>query len=174
MRRLSLLVFVAVMVLRADAAQHATSVTVDQLEQVLVAQEAAHRTDADIAQQLSGLELTERVSTARLARLKADLPGEKAQQALIALADSSVFLDPPAAEIPANPRPDAAALRQMLVSVVNYVNTTGASCPILWPRAIRPALKTGHRGYSGRGWNDHPGLSPIARCRPVECAGDLS
>ena len=86
MRRLSLLVFVAVMVLRADAAQHATSVTVDQLEQVLVAQEAAHRTDADIAQQLSGLELTERVSTARLARLKADLPGEKAQQALIALA----------------------------------------------------------------------------------------
>ncbi|MGA2653431.1 MAG: VWA domain-containing protein [Terracidiphilus sp.] len=129
MRRLSLLVFVAVMVLRADAAQHATSVTVDQLEQVLVAQEAAHRTDADIAQQLSGLELTERVSTARLARLKADLPGEKAQQALIALADSSVFLDPPATEIPANPRPDAAALRQMLVSVVNYVNTTARQLP---------------------------------------------
>jgi VWFA-related protein len=118
-----LLAFLAVLVLPANAAQHAASITVDQLEQTLALCEAAHRTDADVALQLSGMELTERLSTARLARLMAGLPGEDAQRALAALADSSVFLAPPAAEIPSDPRPDAAALRQMLVLVVSYVNT---------------------------------------------------
>jgi VWFA-related protein len=129
MRRLILLAFVAVLVLPADAAQHSTSVTVEELQQVLAASEDAHQADADLARQLLGMELTERLSTAKLARLKAGLLGEKAQQALVALADSSVFLDPPAAEIPSSPRPDSAALRRMLVSVVSYVNTAVRQLP---------------------------------------------
>jgi len=75
------------------------------------------------------MELTERLSTARLKRLKAGLPGEESRQALTALADSSVFLAPPPAEIPASPNPDPAALRQMLVAMVNYVNTTIRQLP---------------------------------------------
>jgi VWFA-related protein len=129
MRRLILVAFVAVLVLRADAAQHSSRITVEELQQALAASEDAHQADADLARQLSGMELTERLSTARLAHLKAGLPGEKAQQALVALADSSVFLDPPAAEIPASPRPAPAALHGMLVSVVNYVNTTVRQLP---------------------------------------------
>ncbi len=129
MRRWILLAFAAVLVPPADAAQHSTSVTVEELQQVLAASEAAHRADADVAQQLYGMELTERLNTAKLMRLKAGLPGEKSQQALVALADPSLFLDPPAEEIPARPRPDSAALRQMLVSVVNYVNTTVRQLP---------------------------------------------
>ncbi len=129
MRRLVLLALVAVVVLPSKAAQNPTGITVEQLQQVLATSEDAHQSDADLARQLSGMDLTERLSTAKLARLKAGLPGEKAQQALLALADSSVFLDPPAAEIPANPTPDAAALRRMLVSVVNYVNTTVRQLP---------------------------------------------
>jgi len=128
-RRLILLALMGVLALRAVAAEHATRVTVDELQRALAASENAHRTDGEVAEQLAGMELTERLSTASLARLKADLPGVKAQQALVALADSSVFLDPPDAEIPANPRPDAAALRQMLVSLVNYVNTTVRQLP---------------------------------------------
>jgi VWFA-related protein len=124
-----LLAIVGVLVLAANAAPRSTSVTVEELQRVLAASGDAHQTDADLARQLSGLELTERLSTARLARLKAGLPGEKSQQALVALADSSAFLDPPAAEIPASPHPDPAALRQMLVSVVNYVNTTVRQLP---------------------------------------------
>jgi VWFA-related protein len=127
--RLILVAFVVVLVLPADAAQHSTSITVEELQQVLAASEDAHQVDADVARQLSGMELTERLSTAKLARLKAGLPGEKSQQALVALADSSDFLDPPAAEISANPAPDPAALRRMLVSVVNYVNTTVRQLP---------------------------------------------
>ena len=125
-RRLILLALAAVLAIPAGAAEQ---VTVEQLEQALTAANAAHRTDAVVAQQLSGMELTERLSMARLARLRADLPGEKARQALLALADSSQFLDPPAAEIPANPTPEPAVLRRMLVSVVNYVNTTVRQMP---------------------------------------------
>jgi len=121
-------VLVAVLVVPA-AAQPSTSISVEQLGQALAASEDAHQADADVARQLSGMVLTERLSTARLARLKAGLRDEMSQQALVALADSSVFLDPPAAEIPANPTPDRAALRRMLVSVVNYVNTTLRQLP---------------------------------------------
>lgn len=124
-----MLAFVAVLVLPAAAVQHSSSITVEGLQLVLASSENAHQADADLALQLSGVELTERLSTAKLARLKARLPGEKSQQALVALADRSVFLDPPTAEIPANPTPDAAALRRMLVSVVNYVNTTVRQLP---------------------------------------------
>jgi len=128
MRKSILLVLVAVLVVPA-AAQPSTSISVEQLGQALAASEDAHQADADVARQLSGMVLTERLSTARLARLKAGLRDEMSQQALVALADSSVFLDPPAAEIPANPTPDRAALRRMLVSVVNYVNTTLRQLP---------------------------------------------
>ena len=128
MRKSILLVLVAVLVVSA-AAQPSTSISVEELEQALAASEDAHQADADVARQLSGMVLAERLSTAKLARLKAGLRDEMSQQALVALADSSVFLDPPAAEIPANPTPDRAALRRMLVSVVNYVNTTLRQLP---------------------------------------------
>ncbi len=121
-----MLALLAVAAIPAGAAER---VTVEQLEQALAAANAAHRTDTDVAQQLSGMELAERLNMAGQARLKAGLPSEKSWQALVALADSSQFLDPPAAEIPALPTPEPSALRQMLVSVVNYVNTTLRQLP---------------------------------------------
>jgi VWFA-related protein len=123
-----LLAFVAALVLPAHP-QHSTSVTVQEFEHLIAASRDAHPADADLARQMLALELTERLSTARLARLKASLPGEKSQQALIALADSSIFLDPPAAETPPKPTPDPAALHAMLVSVVKYVNTSVRQLP---------------------------------------------
>jgi len=131
MRKLTVLLFLAGMALLAFAAKDVTveKVTVAQLEQALA---AAHgKPDADVAQQLSGLELTERLSTARFARLNADLSGEKARQALVILADSAAFLDPPAAEIPADAAPDTTTARQMLTGIVNYVNITVRQLPNL-------------------------------------------
>src|ERR1035437_1470930 len=127
MRRLVVLLLLAGFVLQAWASKR---VSVAQLEQTL---SAAHGSpDAAVAQQLSGLELTERLSPARFARLKADLPGEKAREALTLLADSSAFLDLPVAEIPATPTPDPAAQRQMMAlePVINLVgsSTESISC----------------------------------------------
>ena len=71
-----------------------------QLEQALA--EAHGEPGADLAQQLSGVVLTERLNSATLARLSALLSREKARQALMILAHSAAFLNPPAAEIPAD------------------------------------------------------------------------
>ncbi len=125
-----------VTVLSASAAPNtplSEKITVEQLQQTLTA--APGKTDAQLAQQLSTFELTERLSPALLAQFNAGAPGEKSRQALLILADKSAFLAPPASMIPADPAPDPAATRQMLVNIVNYVNTTLRQLPNL--RAIR-------------------------------------
>jgi hypothetical protein len=112
--------------LKAAAAE---KVSVNQLEQSL---SLVHgKSDAELAQALSSLELTERMSAVRLAHLEADLPGDKAREALVILADQSAFLPPPDDEIVADATPDAATTRQMLVKIVNYVNTTNRQLPNL-------------------------------------------
>jgi VWFA-related protein len=119
MRKLALLLLLAGIALPAGAAK---SITVEQLEQVLA---AAHgKPDAKVAQQLSGLELTERLSMAKLARAAAELPGPQSRRSLVLLADESAFLDPPAAEIPATAAPDFAAQRRIIALTVDYASKT--------------------------------------------------
>ncbi len=119
MRRLVLLLSLAGIAVPAVAARN---ITVEQLEQVLA---AAHgKADAKVAQQLSGLELTERLSAARLSRWEADLPGPDSRRSLVLLADVAAFLDPPAEEIPAAPAPDFAAQRRMIALTVDYASKT--------------------------------------------------
>jgi VWFA-related protein len=119
MRKFVLLLLLAGIALPAVAARN---ITVEQLEQVLA---AAHgKADAKVAQQLSGLELTERLSAARLSRWEADLPGPESRRSLVLLADVAAFLDPPAAEIPDTPAPDFAAQRRMIALTVDYASKT--------------------------------------------------
>jgi hypothetical protein len=103
--------------------------TVAQLDEKLAT--ARGQSDADLAQVLSNFELSERLDNSRLTRFAGTLLGEKSREALILLADKSAFLAPPPAEMPADPPPDAAATRQMLVAIVNYVNTTLRQLPNL-------------------------------------------
>ena len=122
----------ALLSISAAAESKATAtekITIAQLDQTLAA--AHDKADGDIAQRLSTCELTERLSMARLAQLIAVLPGEKSRQALLLLADKSAFLEVPASDIPGDPTPDSATTRQMLVQIVNYVNTTLRQLPNL-------------------------------------------
>jgi VWFA-related protein len=109
------------------AASAAKPVTVEQLEQTLKGVQG--RTDAEAAKQLSGLVLTERLSSAKLSTWKAGLSGAKARQALVALADASAFLDPPAAEIPADAPPDLAAQRRIMAQAIDYLGKTLPKLP---------------------------------------------
>ena len=102
-------------------------VTVAQLEHAL--RTAQGNSDTEVARQLSGMELAERLSTARLATLEALLKGKKAQRVLVALADESVFLALPADEIPSIVPPDAATQREMISRTVAYVNKTIPKLP---------------------------------------------
>jgi len=103
----------------APSALEAKPVTVAQLEQAL--KDVHDRPDAEAAKQLSGLVLTERLSSTKLLAWKASLPGAKAQQALVTLADASVFLAPPAAEIPVEAPPDLAAQRRIMALTIDYL-----------------------------------------------------
>jgi hypothetical protein len=154
MRRLFSLFLLAGFALPAFAAKDApvAKVTVAQLEQALAT--AHDRPDAEVVQQLSGMELTERLSTAKLTHLKANLPGSKAQEALVILADSAAFLNPPAGEIPADAAPDPAAATQMLTGIVNYVNSTVRQLPNLM--AVRDTI-----GFEDKPQEDVQGLTGI-------------
>ena len=124
MRKLGLLLLLAAMALPAFGARR---VTVEQLQQLLLA--AAGKPDEEVARQLTDLQLSERASTARLAQWKAELPGPKAQQALVALVDESAFLDLPAAELPVLGTPDFATQRRIMSAAVEYVSKTIPKLP---------------------------------------------
>jgi VWFA-related protein len=82
----------------------ARGVTVEQLVHTIAGAHA--KKDQDLAKQLGALQLSERLSSPQLAKMRAGLPGEKSRLALLALADASAFLQLPAAEIPTTPQPD--------------------------------------------------------------------
>jgi hypothetical protein len=97
----------------------ARRVTVHELEQILDTTNDEH--DGELAKQLAGLELSERLNSSLLSLGKNHLRGKKSIAALVALADESAFLDPPAAEILSDPAPDLDTQRQMLSRTVKYL-----------------------------------------------------
>ncbi|MGA8673166.1 MAG: VWA domain-containing protein [Terracidiphilus sp.] len=97
----------------------AKRVTVAELEQAL---EQIHgKTDADAAWQVANLQLTERLSAAALSEMQSKLPGDQSKKAMQALADQSLFLDPPPSDVSAKPAPDFAEQRRIMGLVVAYV-----------------------------------------------------
>jgi VWFA-related protein len=124
MRKIAILLFLVIGALPCVAAR---SITVDQLEQLLIG--AGARPDAKVAQQLSELQLTERLSTAKMARLDSELPGAQSRQSLVILADMAAFRSLPLSEIPSSAPPDLAAQRKMLGKTVNYAEKTVSSLP---------------------------------------------
>ncbi len=140
MRRWVIWLLLAGIAMPAFAANSVTPsgrVSVEQLEQLLAV--AKSKPDAELARLLGGLELTERLSSARLDQLRTSLPGEKSQQALIGLADPSAFLDPPNTDIPGTARPDPAAQRRMMALAVDYLGKTLPLLPNLF--AARDTLR---------------------------------
>ena len=105
----------------------ARPVTVEQLEQVL---SAAHgKPDAEVARQLWDLTLTERLSSTRLLECLAGQRGGKARHALVAMADASTFLNPPAGEVSADAPPDHNAQQRMTSLALEYLNKALPNLP---------------------------------------------
>lgn len=109
-------------------------VTVSEAEQLISS--AQGQPDGKVAKQLSGIKLAERVSATRLARWQVQLPGKRCRTALTILADASVFLDLPAADLPANPPPDFQTQKAMLIKTVDYVNSTITRLPDFYATRI--------------------------------------
>jgi hypothetical protein len=102
-------------------------ITVEQLVKSL---DAAHgKSDTAVARQLTTIRLRERLTTSRLASMKAGLPGPKSLQALVALADASAFLDPPAPDPAGPPNPDLAEKRRIVGLALDYLEKTVPKLP---------------------------------------------
>jgi hypothetical protein len=124
MRTLVFMLSLAILALPALAAD---KVTVKQLEETLASSKS--KSDKDLARRLADLELTERLGTPRFNQLQSSLPGEKSRAALVALADASAFLSPPAPEIVADAPPDRATQGQILSRAVDFVAATVTKMP---------------------------------------------
>ena len=97
-----------------------TSVTVDQLDKLLAFYRQLN--DGKAAQEIAGVRLKERASAARVAEWEAAFPDGHAHEALVAVVDSSAFLNPPAAEILSAPAPDSAQVKQILQRAIEYAS----------------------------------------------------
>jgi VWFA-related protein len=118
MRRLIVALSIAALTLPAVGARR---VTVAQLDEALTADDAAHRPDADVARQIGELEMTERLTGRGLGHfVSSHRLGPRTALALQLLSEQSVFLDPPANEIPATAFPDPAAQQRILDSARAY------------------------------------------------------
>lgn len=105
-------------------------VTVRQLHDVIA---KAHDTSGpDLSQQLDGLQLTERLSSTKLAELQKLVHGKKAREAFQVVADESAFLAPPPDELPSAPAPDITAQQQMISQILSYISTAIPGLPNLF------------------------------------------
>ena len=97
-------------------------VTGDQLEQDLTVLRG--QPDATVAHQIFDMDATEQLSAERLLRCQNLAPGKLSRQALLALFDKSLFLDPSPPETPSDAPPDHAAQANMITLTVAYVTKT--------------------------------------------------
>jgi hypothetical protein len=103
------------------------SVTVEEVQRIPA--EDKGKSDARVARQLSGLELTERMSDARLKSLEQSAPGTKSRRALVALADASVFRGPAAADVLPQAPPDLNEQHRMITLTMEYLGKTLPKLP---------------------------------------------
>jgi hypothetical protein len=147
------------MIIPCDAAVH--SVTVEQLKQMLAAQQTAGKNDGDSAQQIYSLELTEQLTQPTLDRITREFkPGPKTVLSLRLLTDSSAFLEPPAGELLDKAPPIAAEQRAMMKSAINFVGVTLHNMPDFLATRLTDSYNNSPESVTHSGWAPHTDLHP--------------
>jgi len=108
-------------------AMAAKTISIDQMEQLLF--KLRGKPDGKVAGELDEIQLTERVSLARLTRWETDLPGSRTRETLMKLVDETAFLSPPESDVLRDPPPDSETQQRMLWMAVQYVRTTISRLP---------------------------------------------
>lgn len=124
MRKLALILMLAAMARPGLAVRQ---MTVEQVEQLLAKLDG--KADAKVADELADVEMTQRVSSARLARWEKQFTGAKTREVLMKLADTAAFLKAPGSDAVPDPAPDTETQQRMLWLAVQYVRTTITQLP---------------------------------------------
>lgn len=130
MRRIPVLLLVLVLFSSPSwASSKVQFFTVAQLGQWLTSMHG--QPDGKIAKDLESTVVTERVSVAQLDQWLPDLPGRHSRDALTALADLSIFLPLPPADVLSDPPPDIKTQGAIFSRAIDYVVQTLGKLPDL-------------------------------------------
>ena len=161
LRRLVLIAFVASAALPACAMRH---LTVAQLEKTLSSEVARHHSDDDMMREFGSFDLTERLTDATRNRISTSLHlGPQTTLALQLLADESAVLDPPAAELPNTPPPDAATAKRILDAATSYVTSTLPHLPDFLATRTTTTFNDTAQILKVNEWPVHAGLHLIGQ-----------
>jgi VWFA-related protein len=155
-------------------AMAAKTLSIDQMEQLLVTLHG--KPDGKVAGELDDVQLTERVSPARLARWETEFPGKRTHEELMKLADSAAFLKVPADDVIRDPAPDSETQTRMFDLAVEYVRKTLSQLPNFFasratthfedlpsaePEMTNAHALPGHNMGPLDGWLGRPGARPL-------------
>jgi hypothetical protein len=115
------------------------SLPVAELDKLLTANKG--KSDSHLAKQLSEVELTERVTAARLARWENAFNGRKSREELTRLADRAAFLKLPDEDVIRDPAPDNETRARMFDLALEYVGAPWAVCRTSMPNGRRFTLR---------------------------------
>jgi len=123
--------WILIILLVATPAWCAKKITVAELEQLLTSLHDQKKPDAEAANALKQVELSEALSRAKMNSFVSLVAGPLSTEQIYVLEAHSALLPPPAADLPSNPAPDAAAQKAMLDKAVDYVAKTYSQLPSL-------------------------------------------
>jgi len=122
---------ILMLLIAASPVWAAKSITVQQLKDLLTADQQAKKADADVANELKQVVLTEELTTATMNELAPLVPGAATLEQVYVLEAKSAVLPPPASDIPSTPAPDAAAQKAILDKAIDYAGKTYAQLPMV-------------------------------------------
>jgi len=123
--------WILVVLMAASPVWAAKKITVQQLQELLTAAQAAKKTDAEVASQLKQVELTEELTRATMNSLVQYVPGPYSTEQIYVLEARSAVLPPPRADLPSTAAPDAAAQKAILDKAIDYAGKTYGQLPAL-------------------------------------------
>jgi len=138
--------WLVVILLIASPTWAANKITVQQLKDMLAADQKSQKTDADVAAEFKDVELTEELTHSAIESIKTLVPGKMTTEQLFVLEIRSAVLAPPASDIPATPAPDAAKQKAILDKATDYATKTYAQMPTLTAkRSLRRFQDSAHQ-----------------------------
>jgi hypothetical protein len=127
MKRLATLLLFSALAAPAWAGK---TMTVSQLDEMLRSMQRDKKSDADIANALKQVELSEELTRETMNSLVQFVPGPLSTEQVYVLEALSADLTPPPSDLPATAAPDPAAQKAILARAATYVNNTYQKLPV--------------------------------------------
>jgi hypothetical protein len=152
--------WLVVILLIASPGWAAKKMTVQQLKDMLTADQKSQKSDADVAAELKDVELTEQLTRSAIDSLKPLIPGQLSTEQIFVLEVRSAVLAPPSSDIPSTPAPDAAKQKAILDKATDYATKIYSQLPALTAtRTLRRFQDSAHQDQSSPGAHSSAVLS---------------